>query len=54
MANKGASVPTIMKMLVHQSSDITIVYYTVKEEYKKTIDNSEISGSLYAKSLKNN
>ncbi|MGU8478861.1 tyrosine-type recombinase/integrase [Clostridium perfringens] len=26
MANKGASIPTIMKMLVHQSSDITIVY----------------------------
>lgn len=59
MANKGASVPTIMKMLGHQSPDMTIVYSTifdetVKEEYQKTIDNSEISGGLYAKSLKNN
>lgn len=59
LANKGASVPTIMKMLGHQSPDMTIVYSTifdetVKEEYQKTIDNSEISGGLYAKSLKNN
>ncbi|KEI77743.1 hypothetical protein N452_03630 [Clostridium botulinum A2 117] len=59
MANKGASVPTIMKMLGHQSPDMTIVYSTifdetVKEEYQKTIDNNEITGGLYAKSLKNN
>lgn len=60
MANKGASVPTIMKMLGHQSPDMTIVYSTifdetVKEEYQKTVDNKDvISGGLYAKSLRNN
>lgn len=60
MANKGASVPIIMKMLGHQSPDMTIVYSTifdetVKEEYQKTVDNKDvISGGLYAKSLRNN
>ena len=61
MANKGASVPTIMKMLGHQSPDMTLVYSTifdetVKDEYQKTVDTNKevIAGGLYAKSLKNN
>lgn len=60
MANKGASMPTIMKMLGHQSPDMTLVYATifdetVKDEYQKTIDSKEvISGGIYAESLKKN
>ncbi|MGL4912193.1 MAG: tyrosine-type recombinase/integrase [Romboutsia sp.] len=61
MANKGASVPTIMKMLGHHSPDMTLVYSTifdetVKDEYQKTVDTNKevIAGGLYAKSLKNN
>lgn len=58
MANKGASLPTIMKMLGHQSADMSIVYSTVfdetiKREYEESVINSqEISGGDYAEILK--
>jgi len=60
MANQGASLPTIMKMLGHQSADMTIRYAhifdeTLKSEYKSTIDNETIiAGGEYASQIKNN
>lgn len=58
MANRGASLTTIMKMLGHLSSDMTIRYTyihdeTVKRDYQNTIDkNVVIAGGEYADQLK--
>ena len=58
MANRGASLPTIMKMLGHLSPDMTIRYTyihdeTVKKEYQNTIDMGVIiAGGEYADQLK--
>lgn len=58
MANRGASLPTIMKMLGHESPEMSLVYTTifdetVKEEYEKSImNNKRIAGGAYAVSLK--
>ncbi len=58
MANRGASLPTIMKMLGHLSPDMTIRYTyihdeTVKQDYQNTIDkNVIIAGGEYAEQIK--
>ncbi|WP_062354682.1 tyrosine-type recombinase/integrase [Bacillus kwashiorkori] len=60
MANKGASLPTIMKMLGHESPEMSLTYATVfdetvKDEYEKSISNNkDIAGGEYADALKKN
>lgn len=59
LANNGASLPTIMKVLGHESPEMSMVYAaifdsTVKNEYENAIlDNRDISGGDFAKSIKN-
>lgn len=59
MANRGASLPTIMKMLGHHSPDMTIRYTyiydkTLKKDYQSAIDiNTVIAGGEYAEQIKN-
>lgn len=60
MANKGASLPTIMKMLGHESPEMSLTYATVfdetvKDEYEKSIStNQDIAGGEYADAIKKN
>lgn len=59
MANKGAKIQTIMKMLGHKSPAMTLTYAkisdkSVKEDYEKVIgSNAIIAGGEYANIIKN-
>ena len=59
LANNGASLPTIMKVLGHESPEMSLAYATifdstVKDEYENAIlKNQDIAGGDFAISIKN-